>query len=160
MAEIQVVTWRQAYSEILSAEELEALDVDRSADFWREQVASSTVAGTQLLVAQSSDQVVGFSSFGPVRDEDLKGDRVMELYALYVHPSLWSAGVGHALMSATAQYWSEQGVAEATLWVFERNDRARTFYERSGWRLDERVRPTGEKPAELEVRYRLQARHI
>ncbi|MEU0244923.1 GNAT family N-acetyltransferase [Streptomyces sp. NPDC006235] len=155
VAQIQVTTWREAYAHILSANELEALDVDKSADFWRGQISSSPSTGAQLLVAELNDGIVGFSSFGPARDDDLKGGSIMELYALYVYPTLWAAGVGQALMSATQRRWAEQRINEATLWVFEQNGRARRFYEKSGWRLDPRVCPIGENPAELEVRYRL-----
>ncbi len=135
---------------------LHSLDVDKATEFWRGQIASSVAAGTQLLVTESGNQVVGFSSFGPARDDDLKCQRVMELYALYVRPSFWGTGAGCTLMSATNQSWSQSGVVEATLWVLQRNERARAFYERFGWRIDERIQPTGANSAELEIRYRNQ----
>jgi GNAT superfamily N-acetyltransferase len=156
VAEIQVTTWREAYAHILSANELDDLDVDKSTDFWRGQISSPPSSRTQILVAELADRIVGFSSFGPVRDDDLKGGSIMELYALYVYPTRWGSGVGHSLMSATQHHWAEQRVNEATLWVFDRNERARRFYERSGWRLDRRVQPTGDNATELEVRYRFQ----
>ncbi|MEV8532634.1 GNAT family N-acetyltransferase [Streptomyces sp. NPDC051211] len=154
VAEIQVVTWRAAYAHILPAETLEALDVDRAARFWLDRISTSGDTGARLVVAEPSGTVVGFSSFGPSRDDDLKGSSAVELYALYVNPEFWGSGAGHALMSATLDHWSESGAGDASLWVLERNVRARTFYERSGWVLDRRVQPVGDAAAGIEVRYR------
>ncbi len=74
---------------------------------------------------------------------------------LYVAPDRWGRGIGSALYWAAIGFLREAAFAEATLWVLERNERARSWYEHLGWR------PSGERktvyaPAGVEdLRYRL-----
>lgn len=81
-----------------------------------------------LLVAEVDGAVDGFTAFGPSRDDDGSAD--IEIYTLYVDPSSWSQGVGSALMSCVPV---DQKVS---LWVAERNSRAREFYGRRGFTPD------------------------
>ena len=83
------------------------------------------------FVAARDKDVVGFASVGPSRDMPELG----ELYAIYVDPSMWSAGAGQALI-AEAERELASRYDEAALWVLEDNPRARRFYERAGWQPD------------------------
>jgi hypothetical protein len=50
----------------------------------------------------------------------------------------------------------EAGFAEATLWVLDKNVRARRFYERGGWRPDGTSKDDAREGFTLhEVRYRI-----
>ena len=70
----------------------------------------------------------GFIAFGPSRDADRQ--REVEVYTLYVDPDSWGQGFGSALMA-------EVPVGEVvSLWVVERNSRAREFYGRHGFAPD------------------------
>ena len=84
-------------------------------------------AGT-LLVAEEGGAVCGFIAFGDSRDEDRTGQ--LEVYTLYVEPSAWGHGIGSALMATVP---SDRPVS---LWVAERNARAREFYVRQGFAPD------------------------
>jgi GNAT superfamily N-acetyltransferase len=64
-----------------------------------------------------------------------------ELARLHVHPERWRCGIGQALHDAA-------GDRARSLWVIDRNERARRFYERNGWVLDPTERQGNE------VRYR------
>jgi ribosomal protein S18 acetylase RimI-like enzyme len=59
-----------------------------------------------------------------------------ELYALYVTPDWWSAGVGRALMDSVLAALREAGYTSAVLWVLADNTRARRFYDRAGFAPD------------------------
>jgi len=78
---------------------------------------------------------VGFVIFGPCRDEDAKRGQG-EVYALYVEPEWWSAGVGRALLSHAQHALRALGFRDASLWVLESNERARRFYQVAGWQVD------------------------
>jgi len=67
-------------------------------------------------------------SIGPTRDNDT--DIPLQLFALYVRAGYWGTGVGYALF--------EQAVGDraVSLWVLANNERAISFYERQGFRLD------------------------
>jgi ribosomal protein S18 acetylase RimI-like enzyme len=78
--------------------------------------------------------VVGFVTFGPSRDRDTVG--MGEIYALYVDPGRYEAGVGRLLMAHARWRLKEQGFEAAVLWVLQGNERAASFYEREGWKPD------------------------
>ena len=82
----------------------------------------------ELWVADEGRGLLGFLSFGLSRDEDRPGET--ELYTLYVDPQAWGRGVGSALMDVLA------ATDPVSLWVAERNIRARDFYERRGFAPD------------------------
>jgi len=75
-----------------------------------------------------AEGLVGFVSIGPTRDNDT--DIPLRLFALYVRAGYWGTGVGYALF--------EQAVGDraASLRVLANNERAISFYERQGFRLD------------------------
>ena len=75
------------------------------------------------------------------------------VFSLYVDPDTQGSGVGGQLLEEAEAWFRSEGLAEATLWVFEANSRARCFYERHGWTPDggERVEPEFGEP---EVRLR------
>jgi len=110
-------------------------------------------AGT--YVAVSGDEVVGFASHGPSRNDSTLG----ELFTIYVLPDAWGAGVGRALMRETLARLRTHGFDEAVLWVLEDNPRTRRFYELAGWRADGGV-TDGEWLGVVvrEVRYRIDLR--
>jgi len=86
----------------------------------------------------SAGTVIGFVTFGPSRDADRVG--LGEIYALYVDPGRYEAGVGRMLMAHARRRLKEQGFGAAVLWVLLGNERAASFYEREGWVPDGAVR--------------------
>ena len=87
-------------------------------------------------VAEDGGEIVGWASrFLPARDEDL-GPAVGELAAIYVLPSHWGGGLGHALFEVVVADLRAHGATEISLWVVEANDRARRFYERQDCTAD------------------------
>ena len=95
-------------------------------------------------------EIIGYASFGPERGVDgaplperagrdgSPRPRCAELYALYVTPAWWSTGTGRDLMCRVLDETQAGGYPRIVLWVLEQNARARSFYERSGFRLDGR----------------------
>jgi GNAT superfamily N-acetyltransferase len=127
-ARVQVETWQAAYAHALPAEKLAALSVENRAQGWRLRPPT--------FVAEESGVVVGFISVGPTRAEDADA----ELFALYVHPSYWGAGIGRGLIEAGEEHLRQLGHTSAILWVLDDNPRARRFYELAGWSADGTVR--------------------
>jgi ribosomal protein S18 acetylase RimI-like enzyme len=82
----------------------------------------------------SGGRVIGFVTFGPSRDADTVG--FGEIYALYVDPGRYEAGVGRRLMAHARRRLKESGFEAAVLWVLQGNERAASFYEREGWQPD------------------------
>jgi GNAT superfamily N-acetyltransferase len=123
VARVHVATWQAGYAHVLPQEELQALSVERHAEWHRTNPP---------IVAEVEGEVIGFVSVGASRDEDAEG----ELYAIYVHPDHWSTGAGRALIEAGEAELRRLGHHHVVLWVLEDNPRARRFYEQAGWTVD------------------------
>jgi len=133
IAEVHVRSWQEAYRGLMPQEVLDGLSVaDRAAGWERNITAPSE--GTQTLVVEREQRVVGWASFGRARDADAVADA--ELWGIYAHPDAFGTGVGHLLISAVEDALRDQGYTSAYLWVLAGNSRASDFYERHGWHAD------------------------
>jgi GNAT superfamily N-acetyltransferase len=134
VAEVHVASWRHAYRGLLPDDHLDRLSVDDREAMWLGVFADPdpTSGG---FVAEIDGRVVGFSSFGPSRDQDVP-ERTGEVPAIYVDPAVLGTGVGRELFEAATIALRDAGFARATLWVLEANALARRFYEKAGWSWD------------------------
>lgn len=127
---MHIRTWQQAYAHALPAEYLAGLDLPARVARWQQTL--TTGIGPQQTLVAGTDQVVGFVSVGPDRNDPTLG----EVYAIYVDPDHWSTGVGKLLMDAAVDELRGAGFAIARLWVLVDNPRARRFYDRYGFAPD------------------------
>jgi ribosomal protein S18 acetylase RimI-like enzyme len=97
-------------------------------------VLSKSESATLALV--NGDLVVGWSGFGPARDEDCDPNLVTELYGIYLLSEYWGMGHGKQLLEATETRIRQGSTQSLVLWVFEKNTRARKFYEAFGYRSE------------------------
>jgi len=93
IAEVHVRSWQAAYAGIVPDEDLARLSVDLREQFWA-QILSKGLRATFVLV--NRDLVVGWSGFGPARDEDCDPILVAELHGIYLLPEYWSMGYGNS----------------------------------------------------------------
>jgi len=161
VAQVRRASWFAAYTGIIDEADIERATGPAAADRIREQMRARSWSST--LVA-AGPAVVGFASFGPERDM-LAGwpapvtaagadGQVAEVYAIYVHPDWWSTGAGRLLMGEALSRLREGSYREVVLWVLERNDRARRFYELAGFTADGAVNILHNLGGVPEVRYR------
>ena len=78
-----------------------------------------------------------------------------QLRKLHVLPDRWGSGLGSMLHDTAIEAMQGRSYARAGLWVLEANDRARSFYERRGWRLDPGRTLQLHGQGTLELRYEL-----
>jgi ribosomal protein S18 acetylase RimI-like enzyme len=133
IAQIHVETWRAAYRGQMPDAVLDALDVDRRAVFWNNQLATKLHG---VSVAEVNQKVVGFCDLIPSRDTDSKSYEIGEIAAIYVHPEIWRKSVGKELCRHSLKEARLQNYAAVTLWVLSSNTAARSFYEAMGFCLD------------------------
>lgn len=153
IARIHVETWRAAYRGQIPDSILDALDVERRTNFWRERLEQSKGV---VFVAEKDGGIIGFCDLIPSRDKDADPETVAEIAAFYVSPDCWRMGTGSALCNWTITTARTNGYKSITLWVLASNAPARCFYERMGFCPDGMTKTeTHSKGAELhEVRYR------
>jgi ribosomal protein S18 acetylase RimI-like enzyme len=131
VAEVHVRSWQHAYRGLLPDAVLDELSVDAREAMWSRVVASS--AGS-LLVAEEAGAVTGFAAFGRWRDAAVSPTD-HELWAIYVEPTHWRAGVGRLLWLCAHERMAAAGATSVTVWVLAANQRARSFYEALGFQL-------------------------
>jgi GNAT superfamily N-acetyltransferase len=152
VGELRIRGWRAAYRGLVPQSYLDALDMEADAEQHRARLTRGDGTVTDL-VAEGGGDVIGWAAHGPYRDGSQRTGHV-ELYALYVSPELLGAGVGRALLAESARRCTAAGRERMFLWVLKGNARARSFYERAGFRAD-----GAEEPFEVdgvvvpEVRY-------
>lgn len=125
IAEIHVAAWQAAYADLMPADYLKTMTLEKRLAYWREAIEFSE---PQLLVAAAGEQVVGFVGFDRSRDTGTRAT-VGEIWALHVAPAHWGQGAGLALWDGAREGLKEEGCTQVTLWVLLRNERALRFFE-------------------------------
>ena len=114
---------------------LPRLHTDEETRNWIREVV---LPGHELWVAEVDDRVVGFAAL----TEDLLGH-------MYVHPDQQGRGIGTALFEVVKRERPDG----FRLWVFQRNNGARRFYERHGCRVVELTDGSGNEEREPDALY-------
>ena len=144
LAIMHVQAWREAYRDLMPNAVLAALDPTKREATWRQVLHQ----GTRVTLALLEASVVGFMGCGERRHPTLPADG--EIYGLYVLERAQRQGVGRELFLKRLGLLARKRFNSAALWVFEKNARARSFYDamggevcanrieaRDGWQLGE-----------------------
>lgn len=134
---------------------LDGLDLERRHSAWEGILGAADWPRSGTLVAEHDSDVIGFPHICPTRDDDDDPSGTGEVAMIYLLPGEWRKGVGRALMDSALATLREAGFEDATLWVLDTNERARRFYETTGWLANSATRRVtlGGLPLD-EVRYR------
>src|SRR5580698_9968194 len=89
VATVHVRSWQSAYRGIVADAYLDSLSIDGRESVWRESIRRGT---PEIWVAEIDSRVVGWTAFGPSRDQDARPE-TGELEAIYLLPSHWATGV-------------------------------------------------------------------
>ena len=133
IAEVHVRSWQAAYRGQVPDSYLEGLSVEKRELMWTE-ILKDQMGG--VLVAEDEAKIVGFSSFGPVRDEGENRLLTGEIYSIYVLEDFWNLGIGRTLMENSLAALERDGFGSVKVWVLETNQRAISFYEKFGFKTD------------------------
>ena len=133
LAHIQTESWKAAFADILSPEELVRCTNQQKA----EQMYHSVLRreGCNMAIEFVADQPHCVAAWGKNRCD--LGDTVGELICIHSLQNNWAKGYGSAMMEYVLARFKQEGYKFVILWVFEANTRARKFYEKHGFRLTE-----------------------
>jgi putative hydrolase of the HAD superfamily len=145
IAELHMRTALHAYASIFPAE-APPPTIEQTRRNW-----SDALREQAAFVAVVDNDIVGVVRAGP----DLREDGTGHLSGLYVAPERSGLGIGTHLYQACLNELAERGYAQATLWVLERNERVRRWYERLGWQLTGVRKPVYAPGGIDDVQYRL-----
>ena len=133
IAEVHVRSWQAAYRGQVPDSYLEGLSVEKRELMWTEILKDQTRG---VLVAEHESRIVGFSSFGPVRDGEENRLLTGEIYSIYVLEEFWNLGIGRTLMEDSLTALERDGLGSVKVWVLETNQIAIPFYEKFGFKTD------------------------
>ena len=151
IAEVHVLSWQAAYRGQVPDSYLEGLSIAKRELTWT-KILKDQMRG--VLVAEDETRIVGFASFGPVRDEDENRLLTGEIYSIYVLEDFWNRGIGSTLMANSLTALERDGFGSVKVWVLETNQRARSFYEKFGFKTDGLRKTEKREDFELrEIRY-------
>jgi ribosomal protein S18 acetylase RimI-like enzyme len=145
VAQLQIDAVLVAYGQIFPASAPPPLFDEVLAE-WRARLDGDV--GT-TLVATDGGRVVGVVVAGP----DLVRPDRGHVARFYVAPDRWGQGIGSRLYVAALDRLRRAHYQEATLWVLERNVRARAWYERLGWSSTGERRTVYEPAGIAELQY-------
>ena len=156
LARVHVTSWRETYPGILPQMALNRMSVDAHARRFRHDLMEED-ARQVILIAEGPDGALGYAA-GAILPSPRRGGAARgadaEIFTLYVLRSAQDAGVGRALLKATARVLKAQGAASLMLFVLTRNERARGFYERLGGEVFAEVASHGWGEGLTETAYR------
>ncbi len=139
LAEVHVASWRSAYRDMLPRSYLSNLRPSDMASNWRRRLRDTLKMPPRkrdVWVAEMEGEIVGFSVLGACLDDDELAGFAGEFFMLYVHPKYAGRGVGRELVSHGMEVLGERDFYWCVIWVLERNQHARGFYERMGFAAD------------------------
>jgi GNAT superfamily N-acetyltransferase len=131
---------RVAYAEIFPPDRYPFPEAELRSH-WIKRLAEADAA---TVIAEQETLPVGFVVVSPGW-----------LESMFVLPSDWGRGVGSALHDQAVELLRSKG-AGGRLWVLERNEAARRFYQHRGWRHDGARRQSAYPPHPRVLRYELE----
>ena len=137
-ADIQKCSWQSAFWDIISEEVMQRKTQPERLRQVYEAAASSPDHHGFLI--ESEGKVCGMAWYGPARRAEMKD--TAELICIHVLPKEKGKGLGGRLISRVLADMKEKGYAECYLWVFAANEKARAFYEQTGFIADGRRKST------------------
>ena len=91
--------------------------------------------GTAFYFALLEDEIAGYIKLNHGKAQsDIKTEPGIELERIYVKPELQGKKIGQFLLDQSVRIAKEQGFPYLWLGVWEKNEAARRFYERNGFR--------------------------
>ena len=132
-AEIDAVSSRFAYRNILSEECLKDLSVENRIPVYQRWITEKRF---DLYVYEDPGTgfIRGMMGIGPCEDADKEG--AYELHLIYVDPGHLRTGAGSEMLRFFEQKGLEKGCTEYVVWVLEENEMGRNFYEKHHYRPD------------------------
>ena len=134
IAEVQRISWQEAYTGILRPESLDSVARSWDAGHWRASLERTDNRTIPLVLDSRQTGVAGFGVAGPRRGrrDSRLAELAGEIYLLYLLPGIQREGHGTALTAALARVLLARGMSSALVWALAANQSAIAFYRRMG----------------------------
>ena len=137
LAYIQTESWKAAFVDILSPEELErCTNLEKAEQMYHNVLRRD---GCNMAIEFVDGKPHCIAAWGKNRCD--LGDTVGELICIHSLQNNRAKGYGSAMMEYVLAQLQQAQYESVILWVFEDNTRARKFYEKHGFELTGQKKP-------------------
>ena len=119
-------------------------------EHWVRAAEANASGGTQATFFAVDDEADAAGAVGMV-GAYVMGDRVATMVGLWSAPGYRDIGVGVALLEAVVAWATSSGADQLRMWVVERNEHSRRFYEQHGFATSGETMPYELDPRVTEV---------
>lgn len=147
LAYIQTESWKTAFTDIISAEDMEKCTDIAKAEAMYENVLKSGYAEVSILKIDGKPHCIAAWS----KSRNPQFSDCAELICIHSLSDNRGKGYGSMMMNYIIDEIKNSGYNSVLLCVFEKNTRARTFYEKHGFELTDNTQTTY---GAVEVMYR------
>lgn len=138
LAYIQTESWKMAFADILSPEELTRCTNLKKVEQMYHSILRREDCNLAIEFVDEHPHCI--AAWGTNRCD--LGDTVGELICIHSLQNNWAKGYGSAMMEYVLAQLQQAKYESVILWVFEENSRARKFYEKHGFELTEQKKLT------------------
>ena len=136
LAYIQTESWKAAFSDILSSDDLErSTNIEKATQMYQ-RILQSGMCSIAISFVEDTPHCI--AAWGKNRCD--LGDSVGELICIHSLQDGWRKGYGSDMMKYVLNNLRQAQYKSVILWVFEANTRARRFYEKHGFKLTEQTK--------------------
>jgi GNAT superfamily N-acetyltransferase len=129
LAYIQTQSWKSAFSNILSKEDLEKYtNIDRATEMYK-KILSKNIGNGFILSINDIPHCIAY--WDKAREEQM--EEYAEIICIHSLPENWGRGYGTKMMEYILGEIKGSGFHKVVLWVFKENKRACRFYENHGF---------------------------
>ena len=132
-AEIDVISSRYAYQNILSEELLKDLTVENRVPVHTRWISEKRF---DMYVYEDPDTGIVKAMMGIGMNEDEDKEGAFELHFIYVDPAYVRQGIGSEMIRFFEEKGKEKGCKEFVIWVLEENEMGRNCYEKNHYHFD------------------------
>ena len=147
LAYIQIESWKSAFVDIISDEDMEKCTDIAKAEAMYENVIKSGYAEMSILEINGKPHCI--AAWSKARNSQFSD--CAELICIHSLSENRGKGYGSMMMNHIIDEIKNSGYNSVLLWVFEKNTRARNFYEKHGFELTDNAQISYDA---VEVMYR------
>ena len=153
LAYIQTESWKSAFADIISSEDMERCTDIAKSEAMYENVLKSGYAEMSILEIDGKPHCIAAWS----KSRNPQFSDCTELICIHSLSKNQGKGYGSMMMNHIIDEINNSGYNSVFLWVFEKNTRACTFYEKHGFELTDNTQISYDA---VEVMYRKELSRI
>lgn len=132
LAKIHVSGWQNAYIGIIPDDSLKKMSIIKRTLQFKKAIQDKT---EETYIIEDNGKIFGFTTIGNCRDIDKKNN-IGEIWGIYIDPKHWRKGYGKKLTEYAEKILKKRKYEEIVLWVLAKNNTARKFYKKLGFKIE------------------------